>query len=449
MKDTKTQFFGYGSSDPLQVQGCFEASVESKHKISIATLYVIKGNSGCLLSGATAIDLGLLTIHAVLPDPPTCVETSVTSDVTAPKRLKPLLNKHDHLFRGIGRLKNFQVHLHIDMEVQPIIQPARRLPFAMQDKVEKGLNRLSELGITEYVQGPTTWLSRIVCFPNQHSPNEVLLCIDMRVPNKAILRERHPTPTIDDLVHRLNGSSYFSKLDWNSGYHQLELDDESCDITTFATHKGLKRFTRLNFDTNSASEIFQNVVQTTFQDIEGCLNIRDDISIFAKSQEEHDIALEEVLTCADEMDLRFNGRKCAFDKRNLMFLGHVFSEKGISPCPKKVEAIKAMTPPSTISELRSYFGMTNYCGRIIKDLATITAPLRNLTRKNSPFEWKTCRQEVFEKLQTLLSCVHTARSFVGAISYLPISAVVNPCCVHIAHFCHWRKLASYCHKLSR
>ena len=229
------------------------------------------------------------------------------------------------------------------------------------------------------------------------------MCIDMRVPNKAILRERHPSPTIDDLIQQLNGSSYFSKLDLSSGYHQLELDEESRDITTFVTHKGLKRFTRLNFGTNSASEIFQNVIQTTFQNIEGCLNVSDDILVFAKTQEEHDKILQAVLERADEMNLRFNGRKCEFDKRNLTFYGHVFSEKGVSACPRKIAAIQAMTPPSNVSELRSYLGMVNYCGRFIKDLATVTAPLRQLTKKNVTFEWKPCHQEAFEKLQNLLT----------------------------------------------
>lgn len=64
----------------------------------------------------------------------------------------------------------------------------------------------------------------------------------MRVRNKAILRERHPTPTTEDLIHKLNGAAYFSKLDLTSEYHQLELDEESRHITTFATQKGLKRF---------------------------------------------------------------------------------------------------------------------------------------------------------------------------------------------------------------
>ncbi len=81
----------------------------------------------------------------------------------------------------------------------------------------------------------------------------------MQMPNKAILRERHPPPTTEDLVEKLNGAAHFSKLDLSSGYHQLELDEASRDITTSATHEGLKRYKRLNFGTNSAAEIFQNI----------------------------------------------------------------------------------------------------------------------------------------------------------------------------------------------
>ena len=403
LSKTKNKLFGYGSKTPLDVQGCFEAQVESKHKISLATFYVLKGTSGCLLSGRTAIDLGLLKINSVSQEPEPSVDKPPAYITKRPPRLETLLAKHDHVFRGIGKLKNYKLHLHIDKSVPPVIQQPRRIPFAMRAKLSKELQRLEDMGIIEDVQGPTTWASPIVCFPKPNNPEEIRMCIDMRVPNKAILRERHPSPTIDDLIQQLNGSSYFSKLDLSSGYHQLELDEESRDITTFVTHKGLKRFTRLNFGTNSASEIFQNVIQTTFQDIEGCLNVSDDILVFAKTQEEHDKILQAVLERADEMNLRFNGRKCEFDKRNLTFYGHVFSEKGVSACPKKIKAIQAMTPPSNVSELRSYLGMVNYCGRFIKDLATVTAPLRQLTKKHVTFEWKPCHQEAFEKLQSLLT----------------------------------------------
>ena len=62
----------------------------------------------------------------------------------------------------------------------------------------------------------------------------------MQMANKAILREHHPTPTVDDLIHAMNGSTVFSKLDLRSGYHQLSLAPESRYITTFSTHKGLQ-----------------------------------------------------------------------------------------------------------------------------------------------------------------------------------------------------------------
>ena len=61
----------------------------------------------------------------------------------------------------------------------------------------------------------------------------------------------------------------------------------------------------------------------------------------------------------------------------------MFSQKkAFLHVPKKIEAIQAMTPPSNVSERRSYLGIVNYCGRFIKDLATVTAPLRQLTKKH-------------------------------------------------------------------
>jgi hypothetical protein len=59
------------------------------------------------------------------------------------------------------------------------------------------------------VEGPTLWVSPLVIIPKKN--DEVQLCVDMRMANKAIRRECHPTPTIDDLIHRLNGAIVFSK----------------------------------------------------------------------------------------------------------------------------------------------------------------------------------------------------------------------------------------------
>ncbi len=112
--------------------------------------------------------------------------------------------------------------------------------------------------------------------------------LPVRMANEAIKRERHPTPTVDDLIHNFNGATVFSKLDLRSGYHQIPLAPESLYITTFATHKGLRRYARLNFGTSSASEMFQDIISEQVRDIPGVFNISDDVIVFGKTQANHD-----------------------------------------------------------------------------------------------------------------------------------------------------------------
>ena len=124
------------------------------------------------------------------------------------------------------------------------------------------------------------------------SPGQVRVCVDMRQANVAIKRERHVTPTMNQIVHDLNGASFFSKLDSNQGYNQLELEPNSRYITTFSSHIGLWRVERLNFGFSGAAEVFQNAICETLAGLQSVINVSDDILIFGKSQAEHDAILE-------------------------------------------------------------------------------------------------------------------------------------------------------------
>ena len=149
----------------------------------------------------------------------------------------------------------------------------------------------------------------------------------MRMPNKAIKRTRHIMPTVDDILMRLNEATVFSKLDLNSGYHQLELDEQSRNITTFSTHVGLRRYKRLNFGVTSSAEIFQNHIAEIISDIPGVLNTSDDILIYGKTQEEHDRTLKKVFTRLKEKNLTLNRIKCEFNKDTIEFYGFTFGQK--------------------------------------------------------------------------------------------------------------------------
>jgi len=60
--------------------------------------------------------------------------------------------------------------------------------------------------------------------------------------NEAILRTRYVTPTLDHIIHDLNGAMVFSKLDLHMAYTQLEIYPDSRAISNFSTHIGLFRY---------------------------------------------------------------------------------------------------------------------------------------------------------------------------------------------------------------
>ena len=189
----------------------------------------------------------------------------------------------------------------------------------MQRKVSAAFKKLEGDDIIETVEGPTPWISPLVIIPK--NDGTVQLCVDMRIANRTFQRDRHPSPTVDDLINELNGAQVFSKLDLRLGYHQLSLAPESRYITTFATHKGLtRRYKRLNFGTNSASELFQQVIHDRIHDISGAVNISDDVIIYGKSQEQHDAALHAVCQRFADTGLTLNRAKCQFSQTKLTFL---------------------------------------------------------------------------------------------------------------------------------
>ena len=207
---------------------------------------------------------------------------------------------------------------------------------------------------------------------------------------------------VNDVSFALNGAKFFSKLDLSQAYHQIELDEQSRYITTFSTHVGLYRYKRLNYGTNAAAEIFQYTLQTALQGLKGVKNIANDIIIFGSTRAEHDSNLDKCLQRLKAKGLRLNKSKCSFLNNTLSFFGQVFSE-GTRPDSKRVTDLLNAPQPTNSHEVRSFLGMANHSNKYIRDFATLTAPLRGLTRKDVRFDWTPTHQEAFEKLKNALS----------------------------------------------
>ena len=191
-------------------------------------------------------------------------------------------------------MKDFELTLHIDKSVPPVVQPSRKIPYNLRQKLLDKLIDLKENDIIEKIKGPTTLVSPLVIVPKRDG--DIRITIDMRVANQAIKRERHSIPTVEEIVQEMNEACHFSKLEISSGYHKLELDAASREITNFSTSFGPRRHKRLTLGDTSASEHYhQTLERKVFYDLQNERNISDDVVIWGKSQREHNFYLQKAL----------------------------------------------------------------------------------------------------------------------------------------------------------
>ena len=234
----------------------------------------------------------------------------------------------------------------------------------------------------EPVTSSPTWVSPLVCVPKKNG--DVRLCVDMRKANTVIIRSYYPIPKLYEILYEVNCAKIFSKLDLAQGYHQIILDAKSRDITTFNTPQGLFRYKHLIFGAKNAFRDFQKIVETNItHDINGVFNISDDIIAHATTQNEHFLQqLRKISDKIREKGVKLNLKKNEFGKASINYMdGAYLSSEGLFPEPEKVNSILNMKPPSNTSEIRSFLGLVTYCGKFIPNFATITEPLRRLTRQ--------------------------------------------------------------------
>ena len=188
----------------------FTAEVSVEERVLSGVEFVVIENKGhALLGRDTAIALEVLKLG------PQVNSREVSTD--GAKGESSIFEKFPGCCEGIGKLKDFQLRIPIDPEVQPIAQPIRRVPYHLRNKLSDKLDELVELDIIEKVSGPSSWVSPVVVVPKPSG--DIRLCLDMRQANMAVKRELYPIPTIDVVLQDLNQSKFFSKLDLNSAYH--------------------------------------------------------------------------------------------------------------------------------------------------------------------------------------------------------------------------------------
>uniref|UniRef100_A0A5S6QCJ0 Reverse transcriptase domain-containing protein n=1 Tax=Trichuris muris TaxID=70415 RepID=A0A5S6QCJ0_TRIMR len=207
--------------------------------------------------------------------------------------LHQLVDEYADLFsRKIIAVKTPPVTLHVDGSVPPIQMSARRVPFALKDRISQEIDRLVEQDILDPVQH-AEWTTPIV--PTIKGDGSVSICGDYKCTvSKALQKDLYQIPVVNDVLSMLKKGKIFAKLDLAQAYQQLPVDEASAKLQTIITHKGAFKPTKLQFGIASAPGIFQRFMDTVFANLKWVVPYFDDVLIVAESTMELLEVLNEV-----------------------------------------------------------------------------------------------------------------------------------------------------------
>ncbi|GJX37096.1 putative reverse transcriptase domain-containing protein [Tanacetum coccineum] len=227
-----------------------------------------------------------------------------------------------------------QVEFQIDLV--PGAAPVARAPYRLApSEMEELSTQLQELSDKGFIRPSSSPWGAPVLFVKKKD-GSFRMCIDYRELNKLTVKNRYPLPRIDDLFDQLQGSSVYSKIDLRSGYHQLRVRNEDIPKTAFRTRYGHYEFQVMPFGLTNAPAVFMDLMNRVCRPYldKFVIVFIDDILIYSKTKEEHDVHLRLILELLKKEELYAKFSKCDFWLSKVQFLGHVIDSEGIhvDPC---------------------------------------------------------------------------------------------------------------------
>ncbi|KAJ9547013.1 hypothetical protein OSB04_019556 [Centaurea solstitialis] len=263
-----------------------------------------------------------------------------------------------------------QIEFGIDLV--PGSAPIARAPYRLAPpELQELSDQLQELSGKGFIRPSSSpWGAPILFVKKKDGSHR--MCIDYQGLNKVTIKNRYPLPRIDDLFDQLQGASWFSKIDLRSGYHQLKVKEADIHKTAFRTRYGHFEFLVMPFGLTNALAAFMDLMNRICRPMldRSVIVFIDDILVYSKSKEGHEVHLREVLEVLRKERLYAKFSKCAFWLQEVQFLAMLLTRKASR---------------WTHQRLRR---------------AVDTSP--RLTKKSEPFVWESEQQTAFETLRRKL-----------------------------------------------
>ncbi|XP_019053919.1 PREDICTED: uncharacterized protein LOC109114927 [Nelumbo nucifera] len=251
--------------------------------------------------------------------------------------MKRLLTDFPDVFsepKGLPPVRSCGHRIPLTPGSEPVAVRPYRYPHLQKDEIARQCAEMLKQGIIRPSRSPFS--SPVLLVPKQDSTWR--FCVDYRELNNRTVKDKFSIPVVDELLDELHGSQYFSKLDLRLGYFQVRMAPEDVEKTAFQTHHGHFEFLVMPFGLTNAPSTFRSLMNEVFRPHlrKFVLVFFDDILVYSTSWVEHVRHLRTILELLRQHKLFLKRAKCSFRERQVLYLGHIISGKGVSVDGSKI-----------------------------------------------------------------------------------------------------------------
>ena len=301
-----------------------------------------------------------------------------------------------------GRAKDFEVTIDL-VNDKPWQDHLRSL--SPEDKMlfKEVLDRNLALDLIESSRSPNA--SRCILVLKDSGRHQIACCLN--TVNSRCVKDSYPLPLIRDNLDCLGSSEFVSSIDICGAYLSMSIREADRDKLSFITHFGLYRWKVCPYGYKNASANFCFLMDKLLAGLKWQIlsTYSDDCLVWGgQTFRQHLRCLNATFNRLQDGGLRISVAKCAFFRKEIIYLGFIVSRHGIKPCSKNIDKILKINI-TTPADMRSFLGMTQFYRRWVKDYSQLTKPLYDLLTQNKKLPRPLPQDilDILEKLKGIMS----------------------------------------------
>ena len=314
---------------------------------------------------------------------------------------KKILHKYEQVFSDLPGTTDCVEH-HIELQHnKPIKMRPYPLPLLSHDIIDREITNMLRMNIIQESDSP--YAAPIVLVKKKDGKDR--FCLDYRRLNSITIGNATPVPDQVRIFSKLSLANFFTKIDLTKGYWQVRMSKDSQKYTAFITDTGLYEFIKMPFGLKNCPATFHKLMYKLLHHRNDCVYFFDDVMIFHDNIHDHVHSLDEILNIFLENGLNIRPTKTEVAYNTVPFLGYTVGKGQLRPTDDNVHKILKIVVPKTKKHVRSIIGLINFYSKFVPHLATLLAPLSDLTVKVRPdrVKWTEECQKTIDIVQNLIN----------------------------------------------